>query len=52
MKTHTLTFLLLLTGCHDFEGELGQLGFSSTLVTRPGVAWTPDHKIGSIYRQS
>ena len=41
MKKHTLPVLLLLAGCHDFEGELGQLGFSSSLITRPGQPWTP-----------
>ena len=45
MKKHTLPVLLLLAGCHDFEGELGQLGFSSSLITRPGQPWTPAQPI-------
>jgi hypothetical protein len=47
MKTHTLPALLLLVGCHDFEGELGQIGFSSNLILRPGQPWTPDHPIAA-----
>ncbi len=44
---HTLILTLALAGCHDFEGELGALGFVSNLITRPGQPWTPQAAIAA-----
>ena len=37
----------LATGCYDFQGELGQLGFSSNLITRSGQSWSPEQPISA-----
>jgi hypothetical protein len=39
--------LAALTGCYDFKGDRGALGFSSNLHTAPGRSWTPDAPIAS-----
>ena len=43
MKRLALVPLVLLTGCHDFEGDRGVLGFSTNLVA-PGApgGWDPE----------
>lgn len=44
-RTHTLLIAALaLAGCHDFVGDLGQLGFESNLELG-GEAWTPEASI-------
>ena len=44
---HILPAVLLVAGCHEFEGELGQLGFISNLIIQPGQDWTPDNAIAT-----
>lgn len=48
MKRSFLLSTFLLAGCYEFEGELGQLGFVSSLTVRPAhQGWTPDHPIAA-----
>ncbi|MBT3221349.1 MAG: hypothetical protein HN348_19880 [Proteobacteria bacterium] len=39
--------LSALTGCHDFTGQLVELGFISNLHLDSGHKWTPDHAIAA-----
>ena len=47
MKSTFLFPALLLVGCHEFEGELGSLGFISDLIIRPNQHWDPAHGVAA-----
>lgn len=47
MKITSILPALLLVGCHEFEGELGTLGFVSNLIVRPDQRWSPAHGVAA-----
>lgn len=44
--------LIALTGCYDFTGEAGRLGFSSDATLDGHTPWTPAHALASGARPS
>ncbi len=47
MKITSILPVLLLVGCHEFEGEQGTLGFISNLIVRPDQHWSPAHGVAA-----
>jgi len=47
MRWFTTVGLVLLTGCYDFVGERGRIGFASSLATGTERPWSPELAIAA-----